>query len=225
MGDAEARNPIAVVNSPPVVVLVSSPENAPPAENAAPAESPRWRRRSLRYVGKERPNYADTVKAKEDFEEGSSVRRKYTKRKRRETAASKLPEEKRTMAGNDADTAVAVRPSEPTAVANSGVETRVVGNGHCNENAVAGVARMGEESRDCSGCGPGEPSNGVVKSAKTRVKETLRAFNSHYLHFVQVGLDGTISPSHFVQSFLFSKCIHLMTMYLVWLFSDIEIRL
>ncbi|OAY64701.1 Histone-lysine N-methyltransferase, H3 lysine-9 specific SUVH4 [Ananas comosus] len=185
VGDAEARNPIAVVNSPPVVVLVSSPENAPPAENAAPAESPRWRRRSLRYAGKERPNYADTVKAKEDFEEGSSVRRKYTKRKRRETAANKLPDEKRTMAGNDADTAVAVRASEPTAIANSGVETRVVGNGHCKENAVAGVERMGEEGGGCSGCGAGEPSNGVVKSAKTRVKETLRAFNSHYLHFVQ----------------------------------------
>lgn len=43
----------------------------------------------------------------------------------------------------------------------------------------------------CAGVAPAAVEDdrmGTGKSAKLRVKETLRAFNSHYLHFVQVAL-------------------------------------
>lgn len=43
----------------------------------------------------------------------------------------------------------------------------------------------------CAGTAPAAAEDdgaGTRKSAKLRVKETLRAFNSHYLHFVQVAL-------------------------------------
>lgn len=40
----------------------------------------------------------------------------------------------------------------------------------------------------CAGVAAEDDATGTGKSAKLRVKETLRAFNSHYLHFVQVPL-------------------------------------
>jgi [histone H3]-lysine9 N-trimethyltransferase EHMT len=40
----------------------------------------------------------------------------------------------------------------------------------------------------CAGVAAEDDATPTGKSAKLRVKETLRAFNSHYLHFVQVPL-------------------------------------
>ncbi|XP_026660713.2 histone-lysine N-methyltransferase, H3 lysine-9 specific SUVH4-like isoform X2 [Phoenix dactylifera] len=144
VGDAEERIPVTS----PMVAAVSSGRGEVSSVEATASGA---RRCSLRYVGKERPNYGG---------------------RKEETAAKK-------KARLDFGKQVSEAPSAP-------VQSNEMIGLNTGDGVEGEAVPRGEHGGVVNGEGvDGDLQAGSGKSAHARVRETLRAFNGHYLHFVQ----------------------------------------
>ncbi|XP_073000412.1 histone-lysine N-methyltransferase, H3 lysine-9 specific SUVH4 isoform X1 [Typha latifolia] len=205
VGDVGEGIPVAVMNVPvaPTCVekMVADKEEKTLApmmdasmvpmsvENVSSMEIAVGRRCSPRYIGKERPNFAE----KNEVAEDSIGRRRSCRNigkervsyyaKKEESTTKKQTTRKRAKIDPLEGFIMPLLSSESEPVTSSRVEEAVSYGGVGDERTSIVVG--GGVPDDGNGHGVENSLIAAVKSAKTRVKETLRAFNSHYLHFVQ----------------------------------------
>ncbi|XP_072965269.1 histone-lysine N-methyltransferase, H3 lysine-9 specific SUVH4 isoform X3 [Typha angustifolia] len=205
VGDVGEGIPVAVMNVPvaPTCVekmvadmeektlapMMDAPMVPMSVENVSSMEIAVGRRCSPRYIGKERPSFAE----KNEVVEDSIGRRRSCRNigkervsyyaKKEESTAKKQTTRKRAKIDPLEGFIMPLLSSESEPVTSSRVEEAVSYGGVGDEGTSIVVG--GGVPDDGNGHGVENSLIAAVKSAKTRVKETLRAFNSHYLHFVQ----------------------------------------
>lgn len=133
-------------------------------------------RRSSRLTSREKPSYSDTIPIAEEV---TSLKKRA--RPKKEKPPPKIIPKKSPKKKGRPVKEKKVKKSAPTKkIGPPKKKPRLVRNPILEGMITEELAEVAE------GNGNLNPLPVAVKSSKTRVKETLRAFTSHYLYFVQV---------------------------------------